>query len=209
MSYSNGLLPTLPTSSQQQQRGPPGVGFALTDDGNYDIKNKKLTNVDEGVDNYDVINKHQMETELAECLKTNGSNQMLGNLNMGDRKITDLADGQNLEDAANMNNLNVGLSVKPNINTVILRDGTQSMTSNLNLGNNKIIGLQSGSTSDSAVTKQYIDNKTANFLDKKVGGVILGPISMNRNELFGIPTNPRFGYSAINRTYVNSNFFPY
>ena len=41
---------------QQQQRvlrgiqGSPGVGFSLTKDGNYDMNNKKLKNVGEGVE---------------------------------------------------------------------------------------------------------------------------------------------------------------
>ena len=42
MSYSNGLLPTS-SSTMSQQRGLtgfPGVGFKLTDDGNYDIDGK-------------------------------------------------------------------------------------------------------------------------------------------------------------------------
>ena len=39
MSYSKGLLPSSSTASPQ--RGLPGVGYALTDDGNYDIQNKK------------------------------------------------------------------------------------------------------------------------------------------------------------------------
>ena len=33
-----------------------------------------------------------------------------------------------------------------------------------------------------------------------------GPISMNRNDLIGIPDNPRYGYSAVNRTFVTNNF---
>ena len=36
-------------------RGPPGVGFKLTQDGNYDMENKKLTKVAEGTDNSDAI----------------------------------------------------------------------------------------------------------------------------------------------------------
>lgn len=43
MSYSNGKLPTQTTNNTQ--RGLPGVGFSLTDDGNHDIQGKKLTNV--------------------------------------------------------------------------------------------------------------------------------------------------------------------
>ena len=45
-------------------RGPPGVGFKLTQDGNYDIDNKKLTKVAEGTDNSDAITKHQLDTGL-------------------------------------------------------------------------------------------------------------------------------------------------
>ena len=34
-------------------RGSPGVGFSLTGDGNYDMNNKKLKNVGEGVESSD------------------------------------------------------------------------------------------------------------------------------------------------------------
>ena len=44
--------------------GPPGPGFKLTLDGNYDIDNKKLTKVAEGTDNSDAITKHQLDTGL-------------------------------------------------------------------------------------------------------------------------------------------------
>ena len=38
MSYSNGLLPSSESSSTMSpQRGLPGIGFKLTDDGDYDI----------------------------------------------------------------------------------------------------------------------------------------------------------------------------
>ena len=43
------------------QRGPPGIVFTLTQDGNYDLENKKLTNVRNGADNNDVMVKRQIE----------------------------------------------------------------------------------------------------------------------------------------------------
>ena len=55
MSYSNGLLPSSTTTSPQ--RGLPGVGFELTDDGNYDIDGKRLTNVSEPIDGKDATTK--------------------------------------------------------------------------------------------------------------------------------------------------------
>ena len=56
MSYSNGLLPSSSTTTSPQG-GLPGVGFKLTDDGNYDIDGKLLTDVAEPVDSKDATTK--------------------------------------------------------------------------------------------------------------------------------------------------------
>ena len=45
-------------------QGSPGVGFNLTKDGNYDVLNKKLKNVGEGVESSDAITKHQLEVSV-------------------------------------------------------------------------------------------------------------------------------------------------
>ena len=45
-------------------QGTPGVGFSLTKDGNYDMVNKKLKNVGEGVESSDAITKHQLEVSM-------------------------------------------------------------------------------------------------------------------------------------------------
>ena len=45
-------------------QGSPGVGFSLTKDGNYDMVNKKLKNVGEGVESSDAVTKHQLEVSM-------------------------------------------------------------------------------------------------------------------------------------------------
>ena len=45
-------------------RGSPGVGFSLTSDGNYDMNNKKLKNVGEGVESSDAVTKHQLKVSM-------------------------------------------------------------------------------------------------------------------------------------------------
>ena len=50
-------------------QGSPGVGFNLTKDGNYDMLNKKLKNVGEGVESSDAVTKHQLETSLSNYVK--------------------------------------------------------------------------------------------------------------------------------------------
>ena len=42
-----------------------------------------------------------------------------------------------------------------------------------------------------------------NFLNRQKGGVMMGALSMNRNDLIGIPDTPKFGYSAVNKNYVD------
>ena len=62
-------------------QGSPGVGFNLTKDGNYDMLNKKLKNVGEGVETAtDAITKHQLEVSLNSKLdKTSLSNYVKKN----------------------------------------------------------------------------------------------------------------------------------
>ena len=64
MSYSNGLLPSA-TTTNKGQRGPPGVGFQLTDDGNYDIDGKRLTDVSKPVDGTDAATKAYVDEKTS------------------------------------------------------------------------------------------------------------------------------------------------
>ena len=50
-------------SPQQGLRGIPGVGFKLTDDGNYNIDGKRLTNVGEPTGDNDPTTKAYFESE--------------------------------------------------------------------------------------------------------------------------------------------------
>ena len=63
MSFYNGILnhDDIHGSGQIGQRGLPGVGFKLDSNGNYDLENKKLTNVKNGDANNDVMIKSQIE----------------------------------------------------------------------------------------------------------------------------------------------------
>ena len=61
-------------------QGAPGVGFNLTKDGNYDMSNKKLKNLGEGVETTDAITKHQFEVSMNSKLdKTSLSNYVKKN----------------------------------------------------------------------------------------------------------------------------------
>ena len=64
MSYSNGLLSD--QSYKSANKYVQGLqGFKLTDTGDYDMKNKKLTNTKEGTQNNDVVTKSQLDNKTA------------------------------------------------------------------------------------------------------------------------------------------------
>ena len=42
-------------------QGAPGVGFSLTADGNYDVLNKKLTNLADGTNPSDAVTRKQLD----------------------------------------------------------------------------------------------------------------------------------------------------
>ena len=94
MSYSNGLLSDQSyKSTNKYGQGLPGVGFKLTDTGDYDMQNKKLVNVDEGVKNQDAVNKHQLDVGLqtkpnkTDVLLLDGTTHMTGDLDLRGNKI--------------------------------------------------------------------------------------------------------------------------
>ena len=53
------------SSSTQGIPGPQGIGYKLDANGNFDIQNKKLTNVKNGDENKDVMNKSQIESYVS------------------------------------------------------------------------------------------------------------------------------------------------
>ena len=60
MGYSNGSSGEIAKAQDTRQkgyRGPPGIGFSLTADEHYNIRNKRLTNVSDPVDYHDAATK--------------------------------------------------------------------------------------------------------------------------------------------------------
>lgn len=45
-------------------KGDKGIGFKLTKDRNYDMQNKRITNLSNGVDEFDAVNKQYVDTIL-------------------------------------------------------------------------------------------------------------------------------------------------
>ena len=85
------------------------------------------------------------------------------------------------------------------LNLKLNRSGDK-MDGDINMNNNFIQNIATPTTSHQATNKGYCDY---NFLNRQKGGVLMGPLSMNRNDLIGIPDTPKYGYSAVNKNYVD------
>ena len=120
MGYSNGQLETSSGTGRGERGEPglPGIGFNLTDDGNFDLDSKRLTDVADPVDDGDAATKKYVDDENARqdiainskaegdrVLPLDGSKSMTGNLQMGSKKITGLGDGSDDGDAVNFSQL--------------------------------------------------------------------------------------------------------
>ena len=343
MSYSNGLLPdqSYQTANKYVQRGLPGVGFKLTVMGDYDMQNKKLTNVKSGTDSNDAVNKSQLDAttnllhgsragdvvndkaviysntgavhanslyiedppdqgnsnevrimtehqsypnihlnipnlhnfdghggrpkselmvtsveqtvtgkkvfENIEVHDPTSNNQATnkyyvnhnflnritggqigGDLDMRGNTIKYLKLDNTESAAARVAELNLKLNrsgdemdgdlilqpqpypIQGNTHKAISYNTTQSiflsrkesfpMDVDIDMNNNLIQNVATPTSSHQATNKSYCDY---NFLNRQKGGVLMGPLSMNRNDLTGIPDTPKFGYSAVNKNYVD------
>ena len=275
MSYSNGLLSdqSYQTANKYVQRGLPGVGFKLTDTGDYDMQNKKLVNVDEGENNQDVVNKDQLDVGLqtkpnkTDVLLLDGTSHMVGDLDLRgnkiilpgeiqmDRKLITNLDTDENQDLSAVNMITLKNKVEPKAdkeyvdfeitkqnalinNTFVKKTGDQMngglilphdsypvdgntnkaisyetqreiflsrresfpMQADINMNNNFIHNIATPTSSHQVTNKGYCDY---NFLNRQKGGVLMGPLSMNRNDLIEIPDTPKFGHSAVNKKYVD------
>ena len=143
-----------------------------TDSGNIEaqnpinMKNKKISNLAEGTNNSDAITKHQLQTglvskadktELSSYLKRDGSISVTSDFDFGDNKITKVGNGTQSTDVVNKGYVDTELFAKPNVNQVVLRDGSQDMTGNLNMSLNKIINCRQPTGTRDVTNKAYVD----------------------------------------------------
>ena len=97
-------------------------------------------------------------------------------------------------------NTNKAVSYETQREIFLSRKESFPMQADINMNNNFIQDVATPTTSHQGVNKGYCDY---NFLNRQKGGVIMGPLSMNRNDIIGIPDTPKYGYSAVNKNYVD------
>ena len=151
MGYSNGQVQSSSDSGKGEkgESGLPGIGFNLTDDGNFDLDGKRLTDVANPIDHGDAATKGYVDLKDA-----------LQDLKIGDKAEINYVDVEIAKQE-------IALYSKAEKTEVLLLDGTQAMSANLDMNNHKIINLANATDDDDAVNfsqlKSHTDSHLNNF----------------------------------------------
>ena len=148
-----------------------------TDSGNIeaqnpiDMKTEKIVNLALPNSDSDAVTKKYVDNNIKSVnnkfpsyLKRDGSVSLTGDLNFGNNKITQVGNGSQSTDIVNKGYIDTELVAKPNLNQVILRDGSQYMTGDLNMSQNKIVNCGPPSNSFDVTRKSYVDNQFSRCL---------------------------------------------
>ena len=91
-------------------------------------------------------------------LHVDGSNIMTNHMNMNNKKITNLQAPTNVTDAATKKYVDDKSTNPQDLSPFIKKDGSVSMTGNLNLSGHKIVNLEDPASDSDAANKKYIDD---------------------------------------------------
>ena len=212
MSYSNGKLPEDTISHGkiiEIVKGLPGVGFKLTDAGDYDMQNKKLRNVASPETNNDVTTKSYVDNK---ALLVDGSNKMLGALNMDNRRVENLAPARHgYSDAVSSLYIHTFLF---DLNT---NDGKIEAQNPIDMKNQQISNLAEGTDNSDAITKHQLETGLAPKADKtelanclkKDGSIALtNNLDLGNNKIVNVK-EATSGTDAVNFTQLNNELFKY
>ena len=214
----------------QQQRflsgiqGSPGVGFSLTRDGNYDMVNKKLKNVGEGVESSDAVTKHQLETAINSKINTSSSlsnyvkkdsPEVSADLDMKGFAIKNLKvtpGGHGSATSRKYVDRKVASKAdRSDLNQYLKLDGSKQMSGNIKMNGKRVVGLTNvPAYNGEATNKSYVDTKLNdkankndlnNYLKLNGSDQMQGNLQMNNNRITNLP-DPQLNDEAATKNYV-------
>ena len=215
MSYSNGKLPEETISHGkiiEIVKGLPGVGFKLTDTGDYDMQNKKLRNVASPQTNDDATTKSYANVEVSKTLKKDGTDQMNGLLDMNYNRIENVGNGRHgTTDALTHIQFEAFYF---DLNT---DSGDIEAQNPINMKNERILGVKDPILHSDASNKFYVDSslnfkadktELANCLKKDGSIALTNNLDLGNNEIVNVK-EATSGSHAVNLTQLNSELFKY
>lgn len=137
-----------------------------------------------------------LEQELLDTqAQTVSINTSTGLATMNSRRLTNLADPVDAQDASTKNYVDTRDALK-------VSKAGDSMTGALAMGTNKITGMGDPTVAQDAATKNYVDTNDA-LKVTKAGDTMSGALAMGGNKITGLGT-PTAGTDAATKAYTDS-----
>ena len=193
------------------------TGFKLDKNNNYDMQQKRLTNLAEAVDADDAITKHQMEVGLANkvdstsVLLLDGRNHMTGDLdmrgnkiilpgeiNMNRKLITNLAVDQN-QDLSAVNMATLKTTIRQKVDSKFVKKTGDVLSGDLILPHDSFPVQGNTNKAVSYETQREI------FLSRKESFPMQADVDMNNNFLQNVAT-PTSSHQGANKGYCDFFF---
>ena len=148
-------------------KGDDGNGFKLNSDGNYDLENKKLTNVRNGDNDNDVMVKSQIEEYVNNKIQSAGS-QSSDSSNFVKKTGSTMSGDLILQSQPYpiLGNTNKAISYNTARNVFLSKKEGGSMEQTLDMNNREIFNVKDPTAADQAANKKYVDTQLATKLDK-------------------------------------------
>ena len=205
-------------------QGSPGVGFSLTRDGNYDMNNKKLKNVGEGIESSDAVTKHQLETAINSKINSSpslnnyvkkDSPEVAADLDMKGFAIKNLKLTPTTNSSASskryVDQKTASKADQSELNQYLKVDGSKQMSGNLQMNGKRVVGLTNvPAYNGEATNKRYVDTKLndkANksdlndYLKLDETSQMQSNLQMNNNRITNLP-HPQLSDEAATKDYV-------
>ena len=193
------------------------TGFKLDKNNNYDMQQKRLTNLAEAVDVADAVTKHQMEVGLANkvdstsVLLLDGRNHMTGDLdmrgnkiilpgeiNMNRKLITNLAVDQN-QDLSAVNMATLKTTIRQKVDGKFVKKTGDVLSGDLILPHDSFPVQGNTNKAVSYETQREI------FLSRKESFPMQADVDMNNNFLQNVAT-PTSSHQGANKGYCDFFF---
>lgn len=163
--------------SRERLRGPKGEGFKLTEDGDYNIENKRLVNVADPTLETDGVNLKTINSQLSSCMKVNNDDMF----DAQNRRVCNVADPFNSNDVLTKGHFDSNTPFKLNASLsysfhqyriqdvaepeedgdavnlkYVKRETVKKTDGNWDVGNLRISNLAKPQDIDDAVSKRYL-----------------------------------------------------
>lgn len=182
---------TLHTTRIRAARGPPGVGYKLTADGDYDIENKRLKNINYPIDELDACNKKYVDELQTNAIVLDSDKNFFNARNL---RISNVAEPANDHDVCTKNYLDNSFELyrEKILNTALHLDDKGEI---FDAGMRRVGQLALPISDNDAAHKFYVDETVKNLNGKVV------EIENRIRLMIDVKFN---AYDVSNKTFVNN-----